>query len=398
MRNRLTLTAAAISLFMLSGCGEPEIETMQPPAPTIDVATVSAQNVQNWFTYTTRLESPEIVALRPRVSGIVDSIEFTEGQQVNEGDLLFRLDARPFAAEVNRLKAQIVSAEAALSLAESEEKRAVRLSKHKAISEEQAENRIATAQQKRADLLALRSALRAAELDLTFTDVRSPITGIISRAEITRGNTVIAGQSMLTSIVSNQKMYAYFNIDERTWNQEFNQLTPEAHLPVLLNLAGTDQYRHTGEVDFIDNAIDASTGTLRVRATFSQQQATLKAGAFARVRLAADETHSKVLIPTRSIGTDLKNNFVLTVNNDDVLEYRLIEVGERFGRFSAINTGLRAGDRIAVNGPAKVGPGMPVVPNNVDLDLSSLQLTLKDNLANDTLMTARQHPSSTITQ
>ena len=376
---------SVLTALVISGCSPEPQQQATAPAPTaIDVASVAYEAVQRWHTYTTRLESPEVVTLMPRVSGVIDDISFNEGQQVKKGDTLFRIDPRPFEAEVARLKAEIVSAEAALEQATSKELRAVNLGKRSAISEEQMESRVADTKQRRADLLALRAQLDAAQLDLTFTQVKSPIDGIISRADITRGNNVTANQSVLTNIIANEKMYAYFDIDERTWNAEFSNVTSSTPLTVTMTLTGNKHAKHHGFIDFVDNTINPSTGTLRVRASFANDNESLKPGAFARLQLASSDVANKVLVPDRAIGTDLKNRFVLTVNNDNVLEYKLVEVGERHGSFRVINKGLSLDDQIAVNGPAKVGPGMPITPRRVTLDLSAVKLTIDEFSMKDT--------------
>lgn len=368
------------SALILVGCQQQTEQNQTTQSPTaIDVAPVAYQAVQRWHTYTTRLESPEVVTLMPRVSGVVEQISFKEGQGVNQGDILFKIDPRPFQAEVERLKAEILSAQATLEQAKNKEKRAVNLGKNSAIAQEQIEARVAETKKSYANLLALKAQLTSAELDLAFTEVKSPINGMISRADITRGNNVTANQSELTRIIADDKMYAYFNIDERTWNSEFSHVTSNTPLPVNLNLTGNTHQPNLGYVDFVDNSINASTGTLRIRATFDNANGDLKPGAFARLQIASSDIKSKILVPDRAIGTDLKNRFVLTVNNDNVLEYKLVEVGERYGSYRVIEQGLNLNDVVAVNGPAKVGPGMPITPRQVTLDLSAVTLTIDES-------------------
>jgi len=383
MNKHLIVAALTAASLTLAGCAD---ESTAQSAPTqqlqpIDVAQVLVKPVQSWHTYTTRLESPQEVALMPRVSGIIDSIEFNEGDVVKQGDVLFQLDARPFAAVVASLKAQINSAQAALEQAKSEDKRAIRLLDRKAISTEQAQARTSTLRQREAQLSALQAQLTSAELDLEFTSVVSPIDGIISRANITKGNNVLAGQSVLTSIVSNQAMYAYFDVDERTWNHSFNDVTAASHQTVVMQKVGQSDFAYKGYINFIDNQINSSTGTLRVRAVFNEDSNQLRAGSFARIKLAANEISEKVIIPERAIGTDLKNRFVLTVGENNVLEYKLITIGERYGALRAVTSGLSEGDVIAVNGPARVGPGMPISPQTVTIDTSGVAFTLSNDNA-----------------
>ncbi len=382
MMNKKIILAAIVSMSLtITACTQDSAQntTQQRPLQPIDIAEVLFKPVQNWHVYTSRLESPEEVALMPRVSGVIDHISFKEGDEVKQGDLLFQLDNRPFAAIVASLEAQVLSAKALLSQAQSEAKRAVRLTERKAISTEQAESRTSTLLQRKAQLAALQAQLMAAQLDLEFTSIRSPINGVISRANITRGNNVLAGQSILTSIVSNHEMYAYFDIDERTWNSSFANVTAASKQQVIMQNVGQKDFPYHGYINFIDNQINASTGTLRVRAVFednNQIKNQLRAGSFARIKLAASAISNKILIPERSIGTDLKNRFVLTVGENNILEYKLVEVGERYGKLRAITAGLTQGDIIAVNGPARVGPGMPINPTTVTIDTTNIAFTL----------------------
>ncbi|TMM46449.1 efflux RND transporter periplasmic adaptor subunit [Colwellia ponticola] len=369
--------AIAISTLTLTACSpEPSQVAQQPQLQSIDVAEVMVKPVQSWHTYTSRLEAPEQVALKPRVSGVIDHIAFNEGQQIKQGDLLFTLDNRPFSAIVASLDAQINSAKAALTQARSEEQRAIRLTEQKAISTEQAESRTSTLRQREAQLAALQAQLKAAQLDLEFTEIRSPIDGLISRANITKGNNVLAGQSVLTTIVSNKAMYAYFDIDERTWNNVFANVTAADKQHVVMQKIGQEDFPYQGYIDFIDNQINAATGTLRVRAVFNEDQNQLRAGSFARIKMAATTITDRIVIPARAIGTDLKNRFVLVVGDNNILQYKQVEVGERYGNFRAITSGLTATDIIAVNGPARVGPGMPIAPNHITLDSSGVAFTL----------------------
>ncbi|MBA6389316.1 efflux RND transporter periplasmic adaptor subunit [Colwellia sp. BRX10-3] len=379
-KNIFIAVIITISLAITGCTEESDQKTASQPLQPIDVAEVLVKPVQNWHVYTSRLEAPEEVALMPRVSGVIDRIAFKEGDKVKQGDLLFQLDDRPFAAVVASLEAQIISANAALDQAKSEAKRAIRLTERNAISTEQAQARTSTLHQREAQLAALQAQLTSAQLDLEFTAIRSPINGVISRANITRGNNVLAGQSILTSIVSNHEMYAYFDIDERTWNSSFADVTAASKQQVVMQKVGQQNFTHEGYINFIDNRINASTGTLRVRAIFEEHHNEvndqLRAGSFARIKLAANAITKQIIIPERAIGTDLKNRFVLTVGENNILEYKLVQIGERYGKLRAITSGLNKGDIIAVNGPARVGPGMPINPTTVTIDTTDIAFTL----------------------
>lgn len=375
-KSAVLLSAALI----LVGCAEEASDQTAPqgPAMTIDVASVQMQPAQRWHSFTTRLEAPSKVALKSRVSGQITQTLFTEGEQVQKGQPLFQIDPRPFAAQVERLKAQLISNSAALEQAQREAERAQRLLAKNAMSTEQAGQRDATLKQREAERSALKAQLQAAELDLEFATIRSPINGVISRAEITVGNHVTAGQDILTRIVSNDRVYAYFNVDERTWYQDFAATQAQSNPRVILeNLQqGNGESAITGHIDFIDNEINARTGTLRVRAVFDAIKYQLKPGAFARINLAAQEVSPKAIIPERAIGTDLKNRFVLVVDAQNTLQYRRVELGERYGEFRSIKSGLNHGELVVANGPARVGPGMTVSVNEIPLNFSSTRFVM----------------------
>lgn len=368
----MKLRILSIALIMLiSGCSleSDDKKTMSSaPVQPVDVAQVLYQPYTPEHTFTSRLESPQQVEIRPRVSGVIEAVQFTEGSRVKKGDLLFKIDPRPFAAEVKRLQAQLSSAKTALQQAQSEATRAKRLKSRNAISAEQAESRLFLASQRRSELASVQAALEAARLNLEFTEVRAPISGSISSAFITSGNNVQAGVSVLTTLVATDQLYAYIGVDERTWNTIFAEVTSASKTPATLTLAGMDKAASPGVIDFIDNQVDSHTGTLRVRAVFNAEgQPSLRPGAFARVTLSATEARDRIMVPDRAVGTDLKNRFVLTVNPENTLEYRSVTLGERIGELRVITDGLSPEDIIAVNGPARVGPGMPVSPRTVTI-------------------------------
>lgn len=376
----LRILSSLLLAVVLVGCtaeAETPAQSAPPPQP-VDVATVIYAQYSPEHTFTTRLVSPQQVELRPRVSGVIDAVEFREGSHVKKGDLLFRIDPRPFAADVARLEADLNRAHAALRQARSEAKRAKRLQGRNAMSAEQAESRLSVAAQRASELASVKAALDAAKLNLEFTEVRAPIDGQVSNAFITAGNNVIAGQSVLTSLVATDRLYAYFDIDERTWNSTFSDVSMQSQTPAALSLVGRNDLAHMGQIDFIDNRINEQTGTLRVRAVFTADAANLRAGAFARITLEASASQPTVVVPDRAIGTDLKNRFVLVVNDSNVLEYRKVELGAREGALRVVMSGLEPGERIAVNGPARVGPGMPITPRDVQIETQDLTILASD--------------------
>ncbi|NRB66361.1 MAG: efflux RND transporter periplasmic adaptor subunit [Vibrio sp.] len=373
LRNPLLLISISAPL-VLSGCQDSHAESAAkaPPPPGVEVAQVLIEKVTELDEYSGRLESPQTVTVMPRVSGYVDKVHFQEGSVVEAGDVLFSIDNRLFVAEVTRLKAELSSAQTSLNQAIKDYERAQRLSKTKAISQETVDARFADKQRSIASVSALKAALAQAELDLEFTLVRAPIDGKVSNAEITKGNYVTTGQTVLTSLVSTSHMYAYFDVDERSYlkYQQLNNLLPangEAENVVQMALANDSGYPHLGYIDFVDNAIDETTGTIRVRAVFDNEKQNLLPGMFAKLRIAGSASYQGVLIDDKAIGTDLNNKYVLVLGDDNVVQYRAISLGEGVNGLRIIASGLKAGDKIVVNGLQRVRANMPVTPNEVSM-------------------------------
>ena len=371
-----TRLLAIVSLTALvAACGSDEQDPSQMmhanAGVPVDVATVVSQRLTEWDNFTGRLESPQIVALRPRVSGYIDFVAFKEGEFVEQGQTLFLIDNRTFKAEVSRLTAQLEEAKSRVQLAEQNYNRAHKLRKTQAVSEEVLDARLAEKNQALASLNQTQAALEVARLNRGFARVEAPISGRISRANITEGNFVTAGQTELTRIVSTDQLYAYFDIDEQTYlnylNSGENALTAVHEQPVAMRLANESQYKHWGQIDFIDNQVNGSTGTLRVRAVFNNEEGRLIPGLFAHLKLAGDTTDQGILIQERAIGTDLNNKFVLVVNDESKVEYRPVTLGDKIGSMRIIKNGLHANDTIVVDGLQRVRPGAQVAANEVPM-------------------------------
>lgn len=381
-------TISALAALFLSACTDQEVAKSDQPAaaPQVSVAQVVAERITEWDEFTGRLQAPQTVELRPRVSGYVEQILFNEGALVKAGDVLFTIDARPFVAEVARLKAELQSAQSAAELAEVEYNRAKRLLAQRAVSGEALDNRKARKLQTASAVSAVKAALERAELDVSYTRVTAPISGRVSYAKVTAGNHVTAGQTQLTSLVSTDNMYAYFDVDEQTYlkyvrlQQEGKRAdTRNAQAnPVYMALADSNNFSYTGHIDFVDNRIDPTTGTMRLRASFPNQNNQLLPGLFAKLRLAGSATYDGVLIDEKSIGTDLGNKFVLVVNAKNELEYRAIELGEKLNGLRIVNKGLTSTDRIVVNGLQRVRPNMQITPQLVEMATASQLTTLKE--------------------
>ncbi|MFC3031421.1 efflux RND transporter periplasmic adaptor subunit [Pseudoalteromonas fenneropenaei] len=373
--NHLVRATAILGALTLAGCSDGEaMQQAQMQAPQVSVAPVISQRITEWDEFTGRLEAPEQVSLRPRVSGYIESVAFIEGALINAGDTLFVIDQAPFKAEVQRLDGELQQAQSRLQLAKSEYARAHKLSSQSAISAEQVDQRRSQLQQAEAQLQSVKSALQLAELNLSYTEVKAPISGRVSRALITKGNYVTAGQSLLTSLVSTDKVYAYFDADEQTYlnyiklaqHGERPDVREVAH-PVFMELAGERDFPHHGVVDFMDNQINPTTGTIRARAVFDNADGNFLPGMFARIKLSGSGSFQGVLIEDRAIGTDLNHKFVLVLDEANHVQYRGIELGEKLAGLRIIKAGLQAHDKIVVNGLQRVRPGTPVNPQFVEM-------------------------------
>ncbi|BCR24644.1 multidrug efflux RND transporter periplasmic adaptor subunit MexE [Aquipseudomonas alcaligenes] len=367
---RLPLAVAAA--LLLSACGKGEEASQQMPAAKVSVAEVIEQPINEWDEFTGRLEAPESVEVRPRVSGYIDKVAFDEGSLVKKGDLLFQIDPRPFQAEVKRLQAQLQQARASQTRAANEARRGERLRQSNAISAELADARASAATEAQAAVAATQAELDNALLNLSFTRITSPIDGRVSRAEITEGNLVGAGQSLLTTVVSTDKVYAYFDADERVF-LKYVELARQAGSdargasPVYLGLSSEAGYPHEGQLDFLDNQVNPRTGTIRGRAVFDNRDGRFTPGLYARLKLVGSGTYPAALIKDEAVGTDLGKKFVLVLDKDNAVQYRAIELGPKLEGLRIVRQGLAKGEKIVVNGLQRAMPGATVDPQAVPM-------------------------------
>lgn len=385
--NTVKVLLGGIAALVLAACSNPEAadEAEAPAPPQVSVAQVVHERITEWDEFTGRLQAPETVQLIPRVSGYIEQVHFSEGALVDKGDLLVQIDPRPFATEVARLKAELQSAQSAAVQAEKEYNRAEKLSSQRAISAELLDSRLARKQQTAATVASVEATLERAELDLSYTRITAPISGRVSYAQVTAGNFVSAGQSQITSLVSTEKMYAYFDVDEQSY-LKYARLAETGKRadtrdstsnPVYMALANDSNYQHVGRVDFVDNRIDAQTGTIRIRASFPNDDNDLLPGLFARIRLVGSDSYEGILIDEKAVGTDLNNKFVLVVNSNNELEYRAIELGEKVNGLRIVTEGLTPTDKIVVNGLQRVGANMQIDPQLVPMASSEQLVRLR---------------------
>jgi RND family efflux transporter MFP subunit len=373
MRHSYLLVAAAAAAALLSGCARNEAAEPKAAAlPQVTVAAAISRQVTEFDEFSGRFEAVDRVEIRPRVSGYISSVNFTDGSEVSKGDVLFVIDPRPYAAERDKARAQLAQARSQLTLARSERERASKLLIQHALSQEEFDSRTAGSEQAQANVDAAQAALDAAALNLEFTRVTAPIAGRISRALVTSGNFVANGQTLLTTLVSLDPIYVSFDGDEQAYLRyaKFARAvtpaaSPGARNPVRVGLADESGYPHQGVMVFVDNALDPATGTIRSRALLDNHERTFTPGLFARVRLLWTAEHDAVLINDSAIGTDQTVRYVLVVGANNKVEYRPVQLGPVIDGLRVVQSGLAPGETIVVNGLQRVRPGAQVQPQRV---------------------------------
>lgn len=371
---RLLLCGLALTavLAVSASCTQVNTAAAPPEPPQVTAAAAVARDVTEWDEFTGRLEPVQSVGIRPRVSGLISNVSFEEGRLVRQGQVLFALDNRPYAAQVERLRAELAQAAAARDCSGSELRRADRLAVDNAMSLEERERRAGAASEAAARVEAVAAALRAAELELEFTKVTSPIDGRVSRALVTRGNLVSGGQgeaTLLTTVVSVDPIYASFDADEQTFLRYGERVRQRGRsdLPIHMALADEQTFPHQGTLQFLDNQLDPSTGTIRGRAVFRNTDRRLTPGLFVRLRLPGTVKYPAVLVEDRAVGTDLDRRFVLVVGADKTIESRTVTLGPLVDGLRVVRRGVSAGELVVINGLQRVRPGAPATAMVVEM-------------------------------
>jgi len=380
-----TLLAAFALLVLGSGCDQgntTQARAQQKAAPPIvAVSQPIEREIVEWDEYTGRFDAVETVEIRARVSGHLTEVLFKDGQRVKQGDLLFVIDRRPFERALEQAQAELFAANTKVENANLDIIRGKPLVERKIISDKTFDDRMSIVRDAQAAVKVAEAKVRSAELDLSFTRIDSPITGRISRTLVTAGNWIsagsVSGATLLTTIVSEDPIYIYFDVSENNYIK-YRRLAErgvaagaaEPGAPVEIELPDERGFPHRGRLDFLDNRLDQGTATLRARAVIANAASLFSPGLFARVRVTGTAPYPAVLLPDEAIGTDQTNKFVYVVGEDGSVTRRNIRPGPMHEGMRVVREGLAAGDWVIVRGLQRARPGGKVTPQREQLLLS----------------------------
>jgi RND family efflux transporter MFP subunit len=376
---RVVTRLSVLIVLGLGGCGGKPSQT-QPPPPAVTVANPAVREVVEWDTYTGYLEAPESVNVAARVSGLIVDTPFVEGSIVKKGDLLFEIDQRPFKADLDAKVADEQKAEAQRALAKVTLDRLLTLAPNNAVSQQSVDDAKATLDQDDAAVAGAKAAVETSQLNLEWCKVVSPIDGRVSNKLVTVGNLVNGGAgqaTLLTTIQSVDPIYCYVDVDEHSV-LKYQKLAVEkkrvsardARIPCFLQLSNEEGYPHAGVVDFVDNHVDPTTGTMRARGVFPNPTGLLTPGYFASLRVAGSGRYQTLLVPDSAVGSDQSEKILLLVNKENVVVPRIVQFGALFGDLRSIVNGLGADDRVIINGQMHARPGATVSPTMADIPVS----------------------------
>ena len=365
-----------VVLLLLVGCSEgPQKQASAPPPPTVTVASPVKRVVIDEDEYVGRFVPIDSVEVRARVSGYLDRIDFTDGQMVKQGDLLFAIDKRPFQTTLDQAKANLAQAQANLAFAEADLARGAQLVRERTITEQTFDQRTQIKRVAEASVQAQQAAVRQASLDIEFTELRAPVAGRIGDRRVSPGNLVTGGTtgntSLLATIVSTDPIRFEFTFDEASYLR-YERLarggrdvtSREGSVVVALKLLDEQDFQHQGRLDFVDNVIDRSSGTIRGRAVFSNPDGVFTPGMFGRVRVPGSPSYNASLVPDAAIGTEQTRKYVLVVDADNVVHVKYVTLGQSFNNLRVIKSGLQDDDRVIVNGLMRARPNQKVNPQN----------------------------------
>jgi RND family efflux transporter MFP subunit len=370
--------ALLLSAASFSGCYEqPEVT---PPVRTVTVAHPIKKDVVVYSEFTGTVRATETVDLRARVKGYLEKIDFKPSTFVKEGALLFVIEQAPYQAQLAEAEAAYDSAKAQLLLAQANLDRATKLVESKAVTIEEFQERRAKRDSAQAAVAATKASVEQAKINLGYTEVRAPVSGLIGRNLVDAGNLVgVDGDTLLATIVKIQPIYAYFDLTERDFNEFLRRRNKAADREVRgretieLGLPGEDGFPHQGHFDYLDNNIDPETGTVQIRGVFPNKEELLFPGAFARIRVPSERKTGAILVAERAIGTDVRGKYVMLVNDKDMVEQRYVELGALVDGMRVVKKGLTVEDRYVINGIQSAIPGRQVkVETSVPVEAKEL--------------------------
>jgi multidrug efflux system membrane fusion protein len=364
----------AVAVLSLGGCDQAETQAASAssaPPPPVNVIVPVEQKVQEFDEFTGRIAAIDSLEVRSRVSGYIQSIGFKDGDEVKKGQLLYQIDPRPYQAELDAAKAQRGQAQAETDYAQRELERIEPLAKTGTASPQELSKAQDSVARAKASIAKAEAAIERAQLDVDYASVKSPIDGRISKSNFTVGN-LVGGDTLLTTVVSISPIYVNVDVDERRMlgyrkaardkGTENVVNVRDAKLPIFVALANETDYPHQGIIVFVDNQVDALTGTIRIRAELDNPKGLFVPGQFVRARFPNGDPAMSMLVPDRAISRDQDRNYVLKVNDKNVVEYQPVTIGGVFGDERAVTKGLNAGDKVVVDGIQRARPGQPVTP------------------------------------
>lgn len=365
----IVIFALIYPLALLSGCqNKPADANAQaaPPPPAVTVSLPVTKDVVHYAEFSGTTEAAESVVIRARVEGYLEKIHFEEGTRIRKGDLLFSIDDRPFQARLEEARAELAMRQAELRQAQATKIRKENALRDRAVSEVEVIDARAQLGKAEAGVTAAEAAVRTAQLNLSYTRIAAPISGRIGRSLVDEGNLVGAAErTQLTTIVKDDPVSVYFNISERDWVrfQAGRQTSDTAEKrSIFMGLSGRKDFPYEGRIDFVDNRVDETSGTLQVRGVFANPEHRILPGLFARVKIPMGKTQGALLVPDIALGRDQQGRFLLVANQDNISEYRPIVAGELVGDMRVIEKGLDGDERVIVNGIQKARPGAAITP------------------------------------
>ncbi|HEY2106980.1 MAG TPA: efflux RND transporter periplasmic adaptor subunit [Candidatus Binataceae bacterium] len=381
-RRSLWVTALiALVSALVPGC-QRAVAPPVPPPPAVTVSQPLLRDVIRWDEYSGNLSSPQTAVVDARVSGLVEEAPFREGSIVHKGDLLFKIDPRPFQADLDNKKAAVAQAMATADKAKADFERSILLLRDQVIAQADYDANKAAYLEAAASLKAAAAALETSRLNLEWTEVRAPITGRVSRINVTVGNLVNGGSGQattLTTIVSIDPLYCYINVPEnvalryqKMALQEKKSSVAGANVGCFLQLENETHFPHQGVIDFVDNQVDVNTGTEQIRCVFANPTTILTPGLFALTRIPASGRYQTLLIPDAAVNADQNERYLLIVGANDVVQQRPVKLGALFGTLRSITDGLKPGERVIVNGMQSAQSGTKVIPHQAPFSAESL--------------------------